>query len=431
MEEDSASVVTERAVDSRASRRQWSIASTEPTEPSEAASSIFNARPGSRCTANTSILMELDESNSAKTRTSCDAARDDDDEEENDNEMETCSITTDGSNIDAFMEKRRRRASPEDETLLFNEAGFFGGGGGALPGLYDLFQILPARTAPQEPQQPQQTQQTETIQERPQDVPLQMSPRPSSALSAIQTVFSAPPSSVPASSAFPVRPQQHDHELPLEPVPKLIRNAKVPEASESPATAPSSARGRLLRRESNRSVRTTTERTLGDEQTPSCDRGASHSSQERELERQLQPQLEIEVAGDTAPEEDRCSSVATPESVPGSFVPKMYLTQRQRLLALGFDYDSDDEELAALSSDVEEEEPATLKAMNVAGLGPERLSIVIESPSKTDARIASEAAQRRKEAKRVSRVGTPRAKLRKVVEIPVFEDNDGNLADVE
>ncbi|KAJ3496144.1 hypothetical protein NLG97_g2867 [Lecanicillium saksenae] len=143
VDEDQRSTLTERAADSRDSRRQWSITSTEPTEQSDVSS--VNFRPLSRATATTSVdipsIMDPDEKNSCKTRPSYDIERsqqgDDDD---------ACSITTDGSNIDAFMEKRKRRAAAEDSALVFNESGFFSGGG-ALPGLFDLFQVLPAPIA--------------------------------------------------------------------------------------------------------------------------------------------------------------------------------------------------------------------------------------------------------------------------------------------
>ncbi|OAA58271.1 hypothetical protein ISF_06810 [Cordyceps fumosorosea ARSEF 2679] len=120
---DARSVATERATESRASQRQWSVTSTEPTERSSDASSLCCPRPASRATVTTSVdmrsLMDLEGS--------CEAT-----------DVDACSTTTDGSNVDAFVEKRRRRkaAAAEDKTLVFDEAEFFNGRG-ALPGLFD------------------------------------------------------------------------------------------------------------------------------------------------------------------------------------------------------------------------------------------------------------------------------------------------------
>ncbi|KAJ6787744.1 hypothetical protein PWT90_04003 [Aphanocladium album] len=356
VDEDQRSALTERAADSRNSRRQWSITSTEPTEQSDVSS--VNIRPLSRATANTSVdiplVMDPDEKNSCGTRRSYDVERSRQEEED-----DACSITTDGSNIDAFMEKRKRRAAQEDEALAFNESGFFSGGG-ALPGLFDLFQVLPAPIA-EEPAKEELASLADSKKNGAQ------SPRE-------QTQTTPRPISI---AIPPVAETKSRISSPLSPE----LNALV-ELTE-----------------------------IG-------------SVQERELERKLQ--MEIEVGGgDTHPEDDdRCSSVATPESVSGSFVPKMYLTQRQRLLALGFDYDTDDDELAALDSDVEDDSQ-TLKQRGAPSLSPARLSIVIESPPDHN---ANEAARRRREAKKLTRVGQ-RARLRRVENS--FDDADGNLADVE
>lgn len=50
---------------------------------------------------------------------------------------ELSDYTTDGSDIEAYMEKRRRQDVPDDEALLFNEDCFGGDAHGALPGLFD------------------------------------------------------------------------------------------------------------------------------------------------------------------------------------------------------------------------------------------------------------------------------------------------------
>lgn len=391
--EDARTVTTERATDSRASRRQWSIASTEPTEFSDA-SSIVNFRPASRGTANTSVDMrstlERDDKGSDKAGPIY----------ENDfnhriDDIDTCSITTDGSNIEAFMEKQKRKSEQEDESLLFNEAGFFNAGG-ALPGLFDAFQAHPAPVA------------EESAEERCKS-PTQKSIRSQT----LRTIVSQ------------------------EEVDSLAVNNDGIESSEDladqtqcSALALVEQLGRSQAREE--SLKSPTLQVSEPEPSAPAIEAADHiepeleDTEQCELERELQ--LKIDATGaKPAEEDDQCTSVGTPESVAGSFVPNMYLTQRQRLLALGFDYDTDDEELAGLDSDMEDE-PKVLKKRNVVDLTPTPISIIIEPPRKTEDRIAKEAAKRRKEVKALSR-GDQRSRIRRV-NAPLRE-TDGNLADVE
>lgn len=329
VDETPKSPITDRATESRASCRKWSIASTEHTEPSEV-SSICNIRPVSRGTANTSITVDLDEKQQGPKPSLEDGAAID---------VEASSITTDGSDIDAFLEKRKRRTTPEDEALVFNEQGFFNGRG-ALPGLFDLFQVLPS-PIPEEPAQDEDTASTES------DI--------------------AEPS----------------HKLVETIVQDLERGSEY--------------------------------RLSGAKQSETQDTAGALS--------------------DTVAEDDyRSSSVATPESLPGSFVPKIYLTRRQRLLALGFDYETDDDELAALGSDLEDDNSNNKNNKNHIGKmgdaagnrGPVSPRIIIESPQTTNERLVTEAAHRRKAAKKANRAG-PR--LRRIE--AKLDDADGNMADVE
>ncbi|TQV90047.1 hypothetical protein IF1G_11300 [Cordyceps javanica] len=340
LEEDQRSVATERATESRASQRQWSIASTEPTERSDV-SSVF-PRPVSRATATTSVdirsLMDLDERNSCKggRRRSSEAERGGGSgssgsasHDEEDNMDDACSITTDGSNVDAFMEKRQRRraAAGEDQALIFKESEFFGdgdGGGGALPGLFG----------------------------------------PSSLDDAV--------------------PEQED-EL----------------ASEASAPAPA-PHGR--RRDSDQTLK-----------APVC--SAQQQQQASQDDRRCSSSSVVVVAG-------------TPEPLPGPFVPRIYLTQRQRLLALGFDYDTDDDEFDALdsssSSSSDPDDARTLKP---------RLSIIVEGPPAAPAHgggaggedAAASSRRRIKEAsKRLTRGGGARVRR-----VETSLEEEGNLADVE
>lgn len=332
LDEDERSVATERATDSRASQRHcWSVASTEPTERSDVSS--VNLRPVSRATATTSVdirsLMDLDES-CGKARTSYDIDR-----AQQDDDVESCSMTTDGSDVDAFVEKRRRRGTPDDEALLFNESGFFSSGsGGALPGLFG------AATA------------AETTR---------------------LTLSSD---------------GKRDSNL-------TIKGHRVDSTGRPPTREDSRPASRLG--------------------SPAC------------------PELNHAAALE---EEDRCSSVATPESASGgAFVPQMYLTQRQRLLALGFDYDTDEDEDDddALDHGHEPADKAAQQQRRLLSSSPlPRLSIIVEAPpASEEGDAAAAAARRRKEAKRLTRSGGPRARVRRVVASSLEEEGDGNLADVE
>lgn len=321
VEETPKSPITDRAAESRASCRKWSIASTEHTEPSEV-SSICNIRPVSRGTANTSITVDLDEKLQGPKPSSEDGAAID---------VETSSITTDGSDIDAFLEKRKRRTTPEDEALVFNEQGFFNGRG-ALPGLFDLFQVLPS-PIPEEPAQDEEIASTES------DI--------------------------------------------AEPSHKLVETI-----------------------------------------VQDLERGSEYQLSGA---KQSETQEAAGAFSDTVAEDDyRSSSVATPESVPGSFVPKIYLTRRQRLLALGFDYETDDDELAALGSDLEDNNHIAKMGDAAGNRSPLSPRIIIESPQTTNERLVTEAAHRRKAAKKANRAG-PR--LRRIE--AKLDDADGNMADVE
>ncbi len=346
LDEDQRSVATERATDSRASQRQWSIASTEPTERSDVSS--VNIRPVSRATATTSVvdmrsLMDLDERSSCKTRPSYDVERVDEDVE-----VDACSITTDGSNVDAFVEKRRRRGAPEDEALLFNESGFFNGGG-PLPGLFGLDDVgVPAE------------EETPTKQD-----------------------------------LDGKRDSNQTLKAPVEDdvAPQPPQDARPESRLASPPCSP----------ELNGVFETAASGTGGDT---------------------------------TAAEDDRCSSVATPDSVPGALVPQMYLTQRQRLLALGFDYDTDEEDeqqqqLAALSSGEDAKTLAPPRHAATPSPPLPRLSIIVEAPHDgdvTDAGAVAAARLRRKEAKKLPRGG---ARLLRVETTAWQDEADGNLADVE
>ncbi|KAK8141058.1 hypothetical protein G3M48_000922 [Beauveria asiatica] len=339
-DEDQRSVApTERVTESRTSQRQWSIASTEPTERSDA-SSVYCPRPASRATANTSVdlrsLMELDDSGCC-----CKVAGHDD--------VDACSITTDGSNIDAFVEKRKQRATPEDQALLFNEGGFFNTGG-ALPGLFD------------------------------------------------------PTSSSSSSNGV----------TPL---------AETPAAEQQVLTAATASSE--SKRDSSLTLRadspTTTQKTA---------RSASPAAGSETTE--------------SAPEDGRYYSsvvATTPEPVGGGLtVPQIYLNQRQRLLALGFDYDTDEDgdELGDLGGD-NDDDAKTLRQRHGSAMNLPRLSIIVEAPPKDvfdsyssssssgdDSRAA--ALRRRKEAKRLSRCGGARVMR---VNRSLRDEFDGNVADVE
>lgn len=333
LDEDERSVATERATDSRASQRHcWSVASTEPTERSDVSS--VNLRPVSRATATTSVdirsLMDLDES-CGKARTSYDIDR-----AQQDDDVESCSMTTDGSDVDAFVEKRRRRGTPEDEALLFNESGFFSSSGGALPGLFGA------------------------------------------AAAAAETT-------------------------------------KLALSSDS-------------KRDSNLTIKGHRVDSTARQPTPEDARPASRLGSPVCPELNHAPALEEE--------EDRCSSVATPESASGgAFVPRMYLTQRQRLLALGFDYDTDEDEDDddALDHGHDLADKAAQQQRRLLSSSPlPRLSIIVEAPPASEqGDAAAAAARRRKEAKRLTRSGGPRARVRRVVASSLEDEGDGNLADVE
>ncbi|OAA36713.1 hypothetical protein BBO_07992 [Beauveria brongniartii RCEF 3172] len=363
-DEDQRSVAaTERATESRASHRQWSIASTEPTERSDV-SSVYCPRPASRATANTSVdlrsLMELDDSGCC-----CNKAASHDDVVVVDDDVDACSITTDGSNIDAFVEKRKQRAAPEDQALLFNEGGFFNTGG-ALPGLFD------------------------------------------------------PTSSSSSSSSS-------DGVTPL---------AETPAVGQQQVLTAASAASSDSKRDSSLTLRaadapTTTTTTTSHKTARSVSPAASGCGGSETTE--------------SAPEDGRhcCSSVVatTPEPVGGGLtVPQIYLNQRQRLLALGFDYDTDEDgdKLDDLGDD--DDDAKTLRqARHGSAMNLPRLSIIVEAPPKDafdsysssssgDDSTAAATLRRRKEAKRLSRCGGPRVMR---VHRSLRDEFDGNVADVE
>ncbi|KAM3487321.1 hypothetical protein MY3957_009391 [Beauveria namnaoensis] len=350
---------TERATESRTSQRQWSIASTEPTERSDV-SSVYCPRPASRATANTSVdlrsLMELDDSGCGCKAASHDAVVVVDDD------VDACSMTTDGSNIDAFIEKRKQRTTPEDQALLFKEGGFFNTGG-ALPGLFD-------------------------------------------------------PSSSSSSSSDGITPR-----------------AEAPAAGQQilAAVSPDSKRDSSLTLRAD--APTTIHNTARSVSSPTVCGGSETT--------------------ESAPEDCRCSSVTTPEPVGGLTVPQIYLNQRQRLLALGFDYDTDEEgdELGDLgggggnNDDDADDDAKTLKQRHGPALNMPRLSIIVEAPPKdvydsyssyssssssssSSSGDDSTAAtlRRRKEAKRLSRCGGARVMR---VHRSLRDEFDGNVADVE
>ncbi|ATY67239.1 hypothetical protein A9K55_000346 [Cordyceps militaris] len=320
---DQRSLATERATESRASQRQWSVTSTEPTERSDVSSVC--PRPASRATVTTSVdmrsLLDLDEH--------CP-------EEENDDDCS--SITTDGSNVDAFVAKRQRRAAPEDKALLFKESQFFIGTR-ALPGLFDDNDATPVPRA-QDPLNAQLQQ-----------------------------------------------PQQDE-------APAAPRHSRRQETRTPPPLD-------MLIPEDARPMSRLGESPIGPEAASGGWRG-----------------LEEPAA------EDESSVTATPESTPGPFIPRMYLNQRQRLLALGFDYDTDEEDtdLTSLSDEDDGADVMTLKARVAAApvLRPQRLSVIVEAPSGDDSAVRWQ----RNDAKRI----TPRGAARRV-DAPLEEE--GNLADVE
>ncbi|KAM3454214.1 hypothetical protein MY5147_006889 [Beauveria neobassiana] len=338
---------TERATESRTSQRQWSIASTEPTERSDA-SSVYCPRPASRATANTSVdlrsLMELDDSGCGCKAASHDAVVVVDDD------VDACSMTTDGSNIDAFIEKRKQRTTPEDQALLFKEGGFFNTGG-ALPGLFD--------------------------------------PSSSSSSDGVTPLAETPAAGQQVMAVAASSDSKRDSSLTLR------------------ADAP-----------------TTTHNTARSVSSPVVCGGSETT--------------------ESAPEDCRCSSVTTPEPVGGLTVPQIYLNQRQRLLALGFDYDTDEEsdELGDLGGGGGNDDDAkTLKQRHGPALNMPRLSIIVEAPPKdvfdnyssyssSSSGDDSTAAtlRRRKEAKRLSRCGGARVMR---VHRSLRDEFDGNVADVE
>lgn len=265
--------------------RNWSIASTAPTTECSETSSVLNVRSQSRCTANTSIDLESvpeyeEESTEREPNSGTDVVQTVLSAYETE-----LSYTTDGSDIDSFVEKRRRKAIPDGEALLFKEAGFQDGGG-TLPGLFDqLHSLIP---------------------------------------------------SIPA----PV--------------------AEVPEESED----------------------------NGEEGESNC-------------------------------------SVKTPESANATFVPRMYLTQRQRMIALGFDYETDDEELADMENEVCGNTPSA-QSKNTAK--PALRGIIVDSAEdkrseNTKARMALNLRREVKKYKRSS------LKPRRVNDLE--GEVNGNLADVE
>ncbi|KGQ04981.1 hypothetical protein BBAD15_g9769 [Beauveria bassiana D1-5] len=267
-----------------------------------------------------------------------------------DDDVDACSMTTDGSNIDAFIEKRKQRTTPEDQALLFKEGGFFNTGG-ALPGLFD----------------------------------------PSSASSS-------------------------DGVTPL---------AETPAAGQQVMAVAASSDSK---RDSSLTLRadapTTTHNTARSVSSPVVCGGSETT--------------------ESAPEDCRCSSVTTPEPVGGLTVPQIYLNQRQRLLALGFDYDTDEEsdELGDLGGGGGNDDDAkTLKQRHGPALNMPRLSIIVEAPPKdvfdsyssyssSSSGDDSTAAtlRRRKEAKRLSRCGGARVMR---VHRSLRDEFDGNVADVE
>ncbi|KAM3508228.1 hypothetical protein MY11210_006828 [Beauveria gryllotalpidicola] len=335
-EEDQTSVATERATESRTSQRQWSIASTEPTERSDV-SSVYCPRPASRATANTSVdlgsLMELDDGCCCKA--SHDVVNDD---------VDACSITTDGSNIDAFVKKRKQRAMPEDQALLFKEGGFFHTGG-SLPGLYD----------------------------------------PSSSSSAAAAAAGA---AAPAEQVSPA----------------ALSDSKRDSSQTLRADAP------------------TTHKTARAVSPGSGGGGCSATTE-------------------SALEDGRCSSKATPEPVTGLTVPQIYLSQRQRLLALGFDYDTDEDGDLGVDDDNDDDDTKTLRQRDGSAPTPPRPSIIVDAPPKDmfdsyssssssgyDSAAAA-ALRRRREAKRLSRCGGGARVMR--VPRSLRDEFDGNVADVE
>ncbi len=121
-------------------------------------------------------------------------------------------------------------------------------------------------------------------------------------------------------------------------------------------------------------------------------------------------------------------SVQTPESASGMFVPSMYLTQRQRMIALGFDYDTDDEELEAMDSDTCEEIGRAQKsniprlAMPLQSFRPMRS----QEDKWSDDTKAKMALTLRREVKKHKRSSLkPRRVLKDAMEV------DGNVADIE
>ncbi|KAH8707870.1 hypothetical protein HC256_010032 [Beauveria bassiana] len=341
---------TERATESRTSQRQWSIASTEPTERSDA-SSVYCPRPASRATANTSVdlrsLMELDDSGCGCKAASHDAVVVVDDD------VDACSMTTDGSNIDAFIEKRKQRTTPEDQALLFKEGGFFNTGG-ALPGLFD--------------------------------------PSSSSSSDGVTPLAETPAAGQQVMAVAASSDSKRDSSLTLR------------------ADAP-----------------TTTHNTARSVSSPIVCGGSETT--------------------ESAPEDCRCSSVTTPEPVGGLTVPQIYLNQRQRLLALGFDYDTDEEgdelgDLGGGGGNDDDDDAKSLKQRHGPALNMPRLSIIVEAPPKdvfdsyssysssSSSGDDSTAAtlRRRKEAKRLSRCGGARVMR---VHRSLRDEFDGNMADVE
>ncbi|KAM3502732.1 hypothetical protein MY10362_004642 [Beauveria mimosiformis] len=364
-DEDQRSVAaTERATESRTSQRQWSIASTEPTERSDV-SSVYCPRPASRATANTSVdlrsLMELDDSGGGGS--CCCKAASHDDVVVVDDDVDACSITTDGSNIDAFVEKRKQRATPEDQALLFNEGGFFNTGG-ALPGLFD-------------------------------------------------------PTSSSSSSS--------DGVTPLAEAPAVEQQVLTTAAASSESKRDSS----LTLRAADAPTTTTTHKTARSVSPAASGCGGSETTE-------------------SAPEDGRCCSsvvATTPEPVGGGLtVPQIYLNQRQRLLALGFDYDTDEDgdELGDLGGgdDDDDDDAKTLRqARHGSAMNLPRLSIIVEAPPKDafdsysssssssgDDSKAAATLRRRKEAKRLSRCGGARVMR---VHRSLRDEFDGNVADVE
>ncbi|KAK3186330.1 hypothetical protein K4F52_004868 [Lecanicillium sp. MT-2017a] len=131
---------------------------------------------------------------------------------------------------------------------------------------------------------------------------------------------------------------------------------------------------------------------------------------------------EIDDGGETP------QSIQTPDSTSGMFVPGMYLTQRQRMLALGFDYDTDDEELEEMESDTGEEIGRVQKSSTprVAQPLPSFRQVRSEEDRQSDDTKARMALTLRREIKKHKRSSVkPRKVPKRAVEV------DGNLADVE